>query len=376
VVALAAVAVAAGAGLMALDRWIDETRLPNLSPEVSVTVLDRQGLLLRAFTVADGRWRLPVDLATVDRGYLAQLIAYEDKRFYRHAGIDPLAILRAAGQTLLNGRIVSGGSTLTMQVARLLEDAPTGDLDAKFRQMRVALALERSLDKPQILSLYLTLAPFGGNIEGVRAASLSYFGKEPRRLTTAEAALLVALPQAPEARRPDRHEGVARAARDRVLARLAGAGVIAQGEAAAARTEATPTQRRPFPLLSPHLAARVRDAAPATPIHRLTIDRPLQQRLETLMRSRAAQFDRQLSAAMIVVDHDNGEVLAAIGSPDLFDTTRKGYIDMTRALRSPGSTLKPLIYGLAFEAGLWSRIARPPLAPISRRISTTPIAAP
>jgi penicillin-binding protein 1C len=342
----------AGSGLTALDRWIEATRLPDLSPEVSVTVLDREGLLLRAYTVADGRWRLPIDLDTLDRGYLAQLLAYEDKRFHRHRGVDPWAMLRAARQALVNGRIVSGGSTITMQLARLLEAAPAGDIGAKLRQIRLALALERRLDKQQILSLYLTLAPFGGNIEGVRAASLSYFGKEPRRLTPAEAALLVALPQAPEARRPDRHPGAARAARDRVLARLAGAGALAPDEAAAARTEPVPTSRRPFPLLSPHLAERVRRTAPGVAVHRLTVSRPLQQRLEKLLRERATRFDRRLSAALIVVDHDSGEVLAAIGSPGLFDTARQGYIDMTLALRSPGSTLKPLIYGLAFEAGL------------------------
>ena len=349
---MAAIAVLAGAGLSALDRWIDATRLPGLSPELSVTVLDRRGLLLRAFTVADGRWRLPADLEALDRGYLGQLLAYEDKRFYRHSGVDPWAILRAAGQALRNRRIVSGGSTITMQLARLLEAAPSGNLGAKLRQIRLALALERRLDKQQILSLYLTLAPFGGNIEGVRAASLSYFGKEPRRLTPAQAALLVALPQAPEARRPDRHPGAARAARDRVLARMAGAGALAPDEAAAARTEAVPTSRRPFPLLSPHLAERARRAAPGVSTHRLTISRPLQQRLEKLLRDRAAGFDEQISAALIVVDHHSGEVLAAIGSPDLFDAARQGYIDMTLALRSPGSTLKPLIYGLAFEAGL------------------------
>jgi len=219
---LTVVAVLAGAGRWAFDRWIDETRLPGLSPQVSVTVLDRRGLLLRAFTVADGLWRLPVDADAVDPGYLAQLIAYEDKRFYHHSGVDPWAFLRAAGQNLRNGRVVSGGSTLTMQVARLLEDARTGNLGTKFRQIRLAMALERRLDKKQILSLYLTLAPFGGNIEGVRADSLSYFGKEPRRLTPAEAALLLALPQSPEARRPDRRPVAARAVRDRVLARVAG----------------------------------------------------------------------------------------------------------------------------------------------------------
>jgi len=188
--------------------------MPDLSPAVSPTVLDREGRLLRAYTVADGRWRLPVNVEQVDANYIENLIAYEDKRFQSHGGVDTLAALRAIAQFIWNGRIVSGGSTLTMQVARLLEEKPTRSVRGKLNQVRLALALERNLSKDDILKLYLTLAPFGGNIEGVRAASLSYFGKEPRRLTPGQAALLVALPQSPESRRPDRYPDVALTARD------------------------------------------------------------------------------------------------------------------------------------------------------------------
>ncbi|MES2142899.1 MAG: transglycosylase domain-containing protein, partial [Pseudomonadota bacterium] len=180
------------------DAMIDRTMLPSLALNTSVEVLDRDGDLLRAYTVSDGRWRMAVDLADVDPGYLAMLVAFEDKRFYDHGGVDPRAVLRAGWQAVTSGHVVSGGSTLTMQVARLLEETGTGAWGGKLRQMRVALALERRLTKDQILSLYLHLAPYGGNLEGVRAASLAYFGKEPRRLTPAEAALLVAIPQSPE----------------------------------------------------------------------------------------------------------------------------------------------------------------------------------
>ncbi|MFT4794924.1 MAG: penicillin-binding protein 1C [Paracoccaceae bacterium] len=216
----------------------------------------------------------------------------------------------------------------------------------------MALALERRLNKDQILSLYLTLAPYGGNIEGVRAASLSYFDKEPRRLTPAEAALLVALPQSPEARRPGRRPRAARAARDQVLTRLERTGVLAPGDAVAARTEPIPTRRLRFTMLAPHMAERVRREAPGTKVHRLTIDGALQARLETLVHNHAVRLGPDLSAALIVADFHSGEVLASVGSPDLFDQRRSGYLDMMRATRSPGSTLKPLIYGLAFEAGL------------------------
>ncbi|WP_043773453.1 transglycosylase domain-containing protein, partial [Roseivivax isoporae] len=191
-------------GRDAADRWIDATVLPPLVPETSTEVRARDGTLLRAYTVEDGRWRMAVSRDAVDPLFLRMLMAYEDRRFDRHAGVDVRSVLRAGWQALRHGRVVSGASTLSMQAARLLEDSGTGRVASKLRQVRVALALERRLGKAQVLSIYLHRAPYGGNIEGVRAAALAWFGKEPRRLTPAEAALLVALPQAPAARRPDR----------------------------------------------------------------------------------------------------------------------------------------------------------------------------
>ena len=192
---------------------------------LSVTVLDRNDRLLRAYTTPDGRWRLPVEPKEVDPRYLAMLLAFEDRRFRTHRGVDPVAIGRAGWQLVRHRRIVSGGSTLTMQVARLLHGEHERTGAGKVRQALRALQLERKLSKDAILRLYLRLAPFGGNLEGVRAASLAYFGKEPRRLSLAEAALLVALPQSPELRRPDRFPEAARRARNRVLAHAAAHGV-------------------------------------------------------------------------------------------------------------------------------------------------------
>ena len=201
--------------------------------QVSTTVVDRNGKLLRAYAMADGRWRLPVDAKTaVDPGYLKLLFAYEDKRFYEHHGIDPLALSRAGFQLLTSGHIVSGGSTITMQLARLIEPRHQRSVYAKLRQMVRAVELERQLSKDQILDLYLALAPFGGNLEGVRATSIAYFGKEPRRLSLAEAALLVALPQSPERRRLDRYPEAAHAARDRVLDHMVEDGVVSKDDAA------------------------------------------------------------------------------------------------------------------------------------------------
>ncbi len=336
----------------ALDAWVAATDLPPLVTETSTEVLARDGTLLRAYTVTEGRWRLATSVDAVDPAYVRMLVAYEDKRFFRHAGVDLPALARAAAQAAWNGQIVSGGSTLTMQVARLLEDGPTGRWPGKLRQIRVALALERRLDKQAILNLYLNHAPFGGNLEGVRAATRAWFGKVPRRLTAAQAALLVALPQSPETRRPDRFPNAARAARDRVLARLAKNGVLDRASALAARREPVPNVRRPFPALAPHLADRALADRPLSARHHLTIDARLQARMQDLARRAVRNRGDRLSAALVVADHRTGEILASVGSPDFTDQGRQGFVDMTQASRSPGSTLKPLIYGLAFDQGL------------------------
>ena len=350
--ALAAGLILAAGGRDAGDRWVGATVLPALVLETSVEVVDRGGALLRPYTVADGRWRLAVEPSAVDSAFVAALLAFEDKRFYAHPGVDAQALLRAVAQAVWNGQVVSGGSTLTMQVARLLEESGTGQVAGKLRQMRVALALERRLSKDEILQLYLHLAPYGGNLEGIRAATLSYFGKEPRRLTPAEIALLVAIPQSPEARRPDRHPAAAMAARDRVLARAEGDGLISPDQAAAARTEPVPETRRPFPALAPHLADRARQDHPDAARLALTVAISLQKALEKLAADTVALQGDRLQVAIVVADHRTGEVLASVGSAAYREDARQGFVDMTEALRSPGSTLKPLVYGLAFDEGL------------------------
>src|SRR5208337_4162413 len=256
---LAALALVLAAGVAATAVWSRyEASLGPLdlaaSREGSTVVVDRDGRLLRPFTLPDGRWRLPATTHEVDPRYVAMLVAYEDGRFYEHRGVDARALLRAGAQWLSRGHVVSGGSTLAMQVARLTEPRPERSLAAKLRQIARALQIERAVGREGVLDRYLTTAPFGGNLEGVRAASLAYFGKEPRRLTIAEAALLVALPQAPEARRPDRHPEAARAARARVLDRAVARGVISAREAEAAKAEPMPQRRREFPALAAHAA--------------------------------------------------------------------------------------------------------------------------
>ncbi|RDJ02504.1 penicillin-binding protein 1C, partial [Rhizobium phaseoli] len=223
--------VVAGAALLALDA-ADKAFPPPLDKAgmVSPEVLDADGQLLRAFATSEGRWRLKTTVADVDPQFLRMLVAYEDQRFYDHGGVDAWALGRASLQFVRNGRIVSGASTLSMQVARLIEPRAERSFSAKLLQLVRAVQIERRLSKEEILDLYLTHAPYGGNLEGVRAASLAYFGKEPRRLTVAEAALLVALPQLPERRRPDRNLQAAQEARKRVLDRAAVAEAVGDGE--------------------------------------------------------------------------------------------------------------------------------------------------
>jgi penicillin-binding protein 1C len=337
--------------------WIVSLGPPPLGADLtfSVRVLDRDGRLLRAYATSEGRWRLPAKVADVDAKFFELLFAYEDKRFRTHHGVDPLALLRAAAQLARSGYIRSGGSTLTMQVARLLEPRNNRNLSAKLRQIVRAIEIERVLSKDQVLSLYLELAPYGGNIGGIRAASLAYFGKQPRRLTLGEAALLVALPQSPELRRPDHFAAAARIARDRVLDRYAETGRVPADEIALAKAEPVPTTRRAMPMLAPHAADRATAEAPGANELHLTIDADLQKNLEELVRERVRTLMQRLagdvSLAVLVADNATGEVLAHVGSPGYFDERRAGQVDMTLALRSPGSTLKPFIYGLGFEDG-------------------------
>ncbi len=289
------------AGALALDRLFppDLSRLSDLSQLVE----DKDGRVLRAFIARDGSWRLPVLLADVDPRFRRMLLAYEDKRFDSHWGVDPLALARAAGQFAIHGHVVSGASTLTMQTARLLEPRPRR-LISKFIEIGRAFQLEERFSKDQILSMYLTLAPYGGNLSGIRAATRFYFDKEPRELSDAEAALLVALPQSPERLRPDR---------------------------------------------AFHLAARLVAQSPgATEIQSL-VDGDLQRRLQAFALRRQQSLEAGATVAILVVENAGRSVRAYVGAADFFDRSGPGQNDMVKAIRSPGSTLKPFVYGLAFD---------------------------
>jgi penicillin-binding protein 1C len=273
------------------------------------------------------------------------LKAYEDKRFEQHWGVDPPALARAAFQFAHAGHIVSGGSTLTMQVARLLEPHPHSLLYKGFQMLRAA-QLEERYSKDEILSLYLTLAPMGGNLEGVRAASLSYFGKEPASLDLAESALLVALPQSPVKQRPDRHAQAALKGRDKVLNRMVDEGVVTRADAATAMTEGVPFARQPMPLAAPHLAQRLvlKDKRDRTVT---TLDAGIQAAAERLAKQERAYYDDGADISLVVVENKSRNVMAYVGGTDYWG--KSGQVDLAARARSPGSALKPFIYGLAFD---------------------------
>jgi penicillin-binding protein 1C len=315
----------------------------------SAVVLDRNGVWLRALPVEQGRWRIRADLDRTDPVFVQRLLAMEDSRFYLHHGVDPLAVVRAALSDVRAGEIVSGGSTLTMQVARRLEQRPR-TFGAKLVEAARALQLEARLSKREILALYLTLAPYGGNLEGVRAASLAYFGHEPTSLTDSEQALLIALPQSPEARRPDRRPAAAKRTRTAVLQRLAAAKVITPTAAQEAEGDPIP-KRTPFPAIAWQAAGELALRAPeATASVVTTLDARLQSELETLAAATARAQGPDTTAAIMVVEIRGRAVRAAVGSAGR--DRPGGWVDATRSLRSPGSALKPFIYAMAFEGGL------------------------
>lgn len=339
--------VAVEAAVFALDAAFP----PDLSRAVrsSPVALDRRGAWLRALPVEDGRWRIRADLARTDRTFQMRLVRIEDARFWLHPGVDPVSLARAIGSAVVHGRPTSGASTLTMQTARLLEPRPR-TVGSKLIEMVRAVQIEARLSKRQILALYLTLAPYGGNLEGVRAASLSYFGHEPESLTDSEQALLIALPQSPEARRPDRRPDAARDARRRVLDRMIRSRILTEAEGAEAEADSLPARAR-FPALAWHAAGELARAAPASQASVVsTIDATLQARLEPLAAKAARAQGPDDTAAILVVEIPTRAVRAAVGSGGL--ERPGGWIDMTRAIRSPGSSLKPFIYGFAFDDGV------------------------
>jgi len=324
--------------------------LPLPKDDLARVVLAEDGTPLWRFADANGVWRYPVQTSEVSPYYLDALLTYEDRWFYQHPGVNPLALARATWQNLTGTRVVSGGSTLSMQVARLL-DPHSRTFHGKLRQLWRTAQLEWHLSKAEILNLYLNRAPFGGTLQGVAAASWAYLGKSPAQLTHAEAALLAVLPQAPSRLRPDRHPQRAQQARDKVLRRLAEFQVWPQSAVDEALEEPLLLAPRLEPSLAPLLARRL-NRPDSPPLIRTTLDASLQRRLEDLLLGWRARLPEHTSAAILVVEEESMAVRAYLGSVDINDAKRFGHVDMISALRSPGSTLKPFLYGMALDDGL------------------------
>lgn len=347
--------VMCGAGVCWGAFWIADyyAPLPDPMRVQSVLIEAQDHTPLRAFADPNGVWRYPVTLEEVSPLYVQALLEYEDRWFYQHLGVNPLALLRAVWQWLRHGRVISGGSTLTMQVARILEPHDK-NVGGKLWQMFRALQLEWHYSKDEILTFYLNLAPFGGPIEGVQTASFAWLHKSAANLTHAEAALLAVLPQAPSRLRPDRHPDIAQRYRDKVLQRMAKRGIWTPMEVNDALIE--PVAKAAFrqPMLAPLFAQRMKARAEAEQQARLTtvLDVNLQLAAEKVVRNRKGGLPEKTSIALMVVENQTGFVRAYVGSVDFQDDTHFGHVDMVQGLRSPGSTLKPFLYGMALDDGL------------------------
>ncbi|WP_199288576.1 transglycosylase domain-containing protein, partial [Henriciella aquimarina] len=313
---------------------------------VSIMVTDRDGRPLRAIPTPDHYWRFKANLDEIDPVFIESLLEVEDQRFWRHRGVDWIGMVRAAWSSALAGRIVSGGSTITMQTARLLEPRER-TIPSKLIEMFRAWQIEQRLSKEEILELYLTLTPYGGNIEGIRAASWRYFGRAPDQLSDDQIALLIALPQSPEVRRPDLRPKGADAGRKAIVAKLERLGYLDAARAEEARSSIMPTGDHAFPAEAWHATARAAEVAGGDV--RSTLDAKLQREMEALAFEHAKEFGNQTQVAILVVDIPTRGVRAAVGSASR--DMAGGWLDLTAQARSPGSTLKPFIYAMAFDDG-------------------------
>ena len=344
--------MAAAPFLLFLAAWGADKLWPLPLHEVNPArvVVAQDGTPLWRFADADGIWRYPVTIEDVSPRYLEALINYEDRWFWKHPGVNPFSVARAAWQDLTSGRVISGGSTLTMQVARLLDPHPK-TFGGKIRQLWRALQLEWHLSKREILTLYLNRAPFGGTLQGIGAASWAYLGKSPANLSYSEAAMLAVLPQAPSRLRPDRWPERAEAARNKVLERMAVQGVWSREQVKESREEPIWLAPRQMPQLAPLFSRMMLGKSKSDKIT-TTLDAGLQRRLEELAQNWKGRLPPRSSLAMIVVDHTDMRVRGWVGSVDLNDDSRFGHVDMVNSIRSPGSVLKPFVYGLALDEGL------------------------
>ncbi len=319
----------------------------------STLVFDRNTKILRAFTSEDDMWRIRTSLEQVSPLLRRYLVFYEDRWFYYHPGFNPVALTRAFIQNLSSGKIVSGGSTLTMQIARMTEPKKRTWYNKVIELFR-ALQLERRFSKNQLLEIYFNIAPYGGNIEGVAAASWLYFSKEPSQLSPGEAALLEVIPNSPSQLRPDLYPKRAQKARDKVLTRLFARNMISADEYQEALSEELPTTRQNWPFIAPHFSQGISNRYPQESRIYTTIDLNLQVFVEELLAVEVKSLKSKgiTNAAAVIIDNRSHQLLAAVGSVEFFNERDKGQVNGYLASRSPGSALKPFVYALGLEKGL------------------------
>lgn len=347
--------------LFVIANWCFPLPIDKLHLSPSTVVLDRNGEWLRAFTSADDMWRFPeTSLTQVSPRLQTAMLTYEDRWFYHHWGINPVALSGAVWDNFTSGEIVRGGSTITMQLARLMEPK-VRTVPNKLIEMFRAIQIELTYTKSEILTYYFNMLPYGGNIVGSGAASRLYFNKPQSTLSLGESALLAAIPNSPERLRPDRFPKRAEKAREKVLQRMRKAGKISSQQMEEALHEPIPSERYVLPFKAPHLSRILaKKQRPHfhdnTGQHRIhtTINHRYQDIAERILREHLQPLQAQgvSTGAIVVLDTKNHGVLAMVGSHEFFDTEYSGQVNGTLAQRSPGSTLKPFVYALAIDKGL------------------------
>lgn len=340
--------------LVLLLLWLFCLPHPLFDEPVSVVVEDRNGELLGARIAADGQWRFPA-IDSVPEKYATCVIAFEDKRFRWHPGVDPISLGRSLWLNLRRGKVVSGGSTLTMQVIRLMRDNPPRTVWQKAAEMFMATRLELTYSKREILGLYASNAPFGGNVVGLEAASWRYYGKRPALLTWAEAAALAVLPNSPGLIHPGRNRNSLLEKRNRLLEKLRDTGKLTAIECELSEEEPLPDEPLPLPQLAPHLLDRLTAGGASNAVCRFktTVDRELQRRIIEILGRRQAIYrgNGVHNMAAVVIDVPTGEVLAYVGNVADAGREHGESVDVIAAPRSTGSILKPYLYALALESG-------------------------
>jgi len=321
----------------------------------SQTVLDKGGNILRVFLGSKDRWILPVELDEINPNLIRATVSIEDKRFWNHHGVDLLAVLRSAWLNVAHQKILTGASTLSMQVIRLLEDRPR-TFPNKVVEAVHAVWLETNYSKKQILKLYFELAPYGGNIHGVKAASWRYFRKRPMDLTLAECALLAGIPQSPSRLRPDRHPERARKRREMVLKSMLANVYISQVQLNASSSEPVEAGRYSFPISAPHFSVWAHKKYPTEPVLQTSLDPLMQIAAEKVLKDRLNELSAYgiQNGSVVILENKTGKIRALVGSNNFLDRDHFGQVNGALSKRSPGSCLKPFTYAIGFDLGLYT----------------------